>query len=221
MIDLTRRNFIKNVGFVGATTLFCGSLLAQNTFDNFSDSKNGGNNILSHFSKSSFSDTFLLNPSLLDCYNNAIVNWEKTGYVSSGNYCYSSIDGHLKMFPMHLHTDSTGKIDDVLLCFGKNSNGEWKSLRSLSGFDIEALTVALKDLNIYSNEVNLFDYLFPAPLQQFNPYGFNTKKGSVSLQTLLAQEQTSTKIIIKEGSNIVYQKEVISQHRFVANSLLV
>lgn len=221
MIDLTRRNFIKNVGFVGATTLFCGSLLAQNTFDNFSDSQNGENNILSHFSKSSFSDTFLLNPSLLDCYNNAIVNWEKTGYVSSGNYCYSSLDGHLKMFPLHLHTDSIGKIDDVLLCFGKNSNGEWKSLRSLSGFDIEALTVALKDLNIYSNEVNLFDYLFPAPLQQFNPYGFNTKKGSVSLQTLLAQEQTSTKIIIKEGSSIVYQKEVISQHRFVTNSLLV
>ena len=221
MIDLTRRNFIKNVGFVGATTLFCGSLLAQNTFENFSDSTNGENNILSHFSKSSFSDTFLLNPSLLGCYNNAIVSWEKTGYVSSGNYCYSSLDGHLKMFPMHLHTDSIGKIDDVLLCFGKNSNGEWKSLRSLSGFDIEALTIALKDLKIYSNEVNLFDYLFPTPLQQFNPYGFNTKKGSVSLQTLLAQEQTSTKIIIKEGSNIVYQKEVISQHRFVASSLFV
>lgn len=221
MIDLTRRNFIKNVGFVGTATLFGGSLLAQNTFDNFADVQYGEDNILSHFSKSSFSDTFLLNPSLLDCYNNAIVNWEKTGYVSSGNYCFSSSDGHLKMFPMHLHTTSTGKIDDVLLCFGKNSNGEWKSLKSLSGFDIEAITEAMKDLKIHSNEVNLSHYLFPDPVPQFNPYGFNTKRGSVSLQTLLAQEQTSTKIIIKEGNTIVYQKEVVSQHRFAGNSLLV
>lgn len=221
MIDLRRRNFIKNVGFVGASTLLCSSLLAQNTFNSFSDSQNEEKNILSNFSKSTFSETFLLDQSLFECYKKSIINWEKTGYVSSGNFCYSSQDGHLKMFPMHLHTDTTGKIDDVLLCFGKNAKDEWKSLKSLSGFDLEAITVAMNELQVNNRNVDLSQYLFPAPVQQLNPYSFETKKGSVSLQTLLSSEQTSTKIIIKEGNTIVYQKEVISQHSLVVNSLLV
>ncbi|AWK03652.1 hypothetical protein HYN56_05205 [Flavobacterium crocinum] len=221
MIDLKRRNFIKNVGFVSASTLFCSSLVAQNTLESFSNSKNKEDNILSKFSKLTFFDAFLLDQSLADCYKKSIVNWEKTGYASSGNYCYSSSDGLLKMFPIHLHTETTGKVDDVLLCFGKNSNGEWKSLKSLSGFDLEAITVAMSDLKIYSNEVNLSHYLFPAPSQQLNPYGFDTRKGSVYLQTILDSEQTTTKIIIKEGNNVVYQKEVISQHSLVVQSSFV
>ncbi|SFC55623.1 hypothetical protein [Flavobacterium phragmitis] len=221
MIDLKRRNFIKNVGFVGASTLFCGSLVAQNTLENFSIPENQEKNILSKFSKVTFFDAFLLDQSLADCYKKSIASWEKTGYTASGNFCYSSSDGLLKMFPMHLHTETTGKVDDVLLCFGKNSKGEWKSLRSLSGFDLEAITVAMSDLNIYSNDVNLSHYLFPAPSQQLNPYSFDTRKGSVSLQTVLNSEQTTTKIIIKEGNNIVYQKEVISQHSLVVSSFFV
>lgn len=221
MIDLKRRNFIKNVGLVSATTLVCGSLVAQNTLEKFSDSENGEENILSKFSKTHFFDAFLLDQPLQDSYKKSIANWEKTGYTATGNFCYSSSDGLLKMFPIHLHTHTTGKVDDVLLCFGKNSNREWKSLRSLSGFDLEAITIAMNDLKIHSNEVNLSHYLFPAPVQQLNPYGFETKKGSVSLQTLLAPKKTSTKIIIKEGTTIVYQNEVISQHSLVANSFLV
>lgn len=122
---------------------------------------------------------------------------------------------------MHLYTESTGKVDDVLLCFGKDAAGNWKSLRSLSGFDLEAITVAMHDLNRYRGEVNLSHYLFPAPAQQLNPYGFDTRKGSVSLKTHLAPEQTITKIIIKEGSSIVYQKEIVSKHSLTADSFLV
>lgn len=221
MTDLTRRNFIKNVGFVGATTLFCGSLLGQNTFTNFSDSDKEEGNILSKFSKSNFSDTLLLDQSLLGCYNKAIVNWQKTGYQPSGNFCYSSDDNRLKMFPMHLHVDSVGKLDDVLLCFGKNDNGEWKSLKSLTGFDLEAITVAMEDLKIHSNNVNLSHYLFPAPVSQLEPYGFITQKGSVYLKTTLSSQNTSTKIIIKEGTSVVYQKEVISKHSLIVDSVLV
>lgn len=222
MIDLTRRNFIKNVGFVGATTLLCGSsLLAQNSFISFSNLENEEENILSKFTKSAYSDTFLSDPELLDCYKKASVTWEKTGYKLSGNFCYNSVDNKLKMFPMHLHVTNTGKLDDVLLCFGKNSNGEWKSLKSLSGFDLEALTAAMKELKTKNNTVDLTPYLFPTPEQILNPYGFETKKGSVFLKTLLASNQTSTKIIVSEGSNIIFQKEIISQHSLTVNSVLV
>ena len=83
MIDLTRRNFIKNVGFVGTTTLFCGSLLGQNTLTSFLDSdKKEEENILSKFSKSTHSDAFLLDQTLLDFYNKAIVSWKEKGYES-------------------------------------------------------------------------------------------------------------------------------------------
>ncbi|KAF2341968.1 hypothetical protein DMB71_06160 [Flavobacterium tistrianum] len=221
MINLARRNFIKNVGFVGATTLFCGSLVAKNTLENFSISENDEENILAKFSKITFFDAFLLDQSLADCYKKSILNWEKTGYAASGNYCFSSSDGLLKMFPMHLQTEATGKIDNVLLCLGKDSNGNWKSLRSLSGFDLEAITIAMQDLNIHRNDVNLSHYLFPAPVQQLNSDGFYTRKGSVYLQTYLASEQTVTKIIIKEGNSIVYQKEIISKHSFASDSFLV
>lgn len=221
MTDLTRRRFIKNIGITSTATLLCGSLVAQNTIENFSNLEKDENNILSKFSKITFFDAFLIDQPLYDCYKKSIVSLEKTGYAATGDFCYSSSDGLLKMFPMHLHTDHTGKIDDVLLCFGKDSKGEWKYLKSLSGFDLEAITVAMKDLKIHADEVNLSHYLFPAPIQEFNPYGFNTKKGSVSLQTLLAQEQTSTKIIIKEGSTVVYEKDIVSQHLLSVNSVLV
>jgi hypothetical protein len=221
MIDLTRRNFIKNVGFVGATTFFCGSLLAQNTLTDFSDLDKDEENILAKFHKSTYSDTFFSDRTLLDCYKKAIVNWEKIGYEPSGNFCYSSPNNQLKMFPIHLHVDGSGKLDDVLLCFGKNSNGEWKTLKSLSGFDLEAITVAMKELQIQNNTVDLSHYLFPAPIQQLDPYSFVTKKGSVFLKTVLSPGQTSTKIIVKEGTNIVFQKEVISQHSLVVKSVLV
>lgn len=222
MIDLTRRNFIKNVGFVGATTLICGgSLLAQNTFNTFSDSNKEEESILSHFSKSNSSDVFLADAALLDCYKKASLSWEKTGYRPSGNFCYSSADNQLKMFPMHLHVNGTGKLDDVLLCFGKNSNGEWNSLKPLSGFDLEAITVAMKELKAKNTTVDLTNYLFPAPVNQLNPYGFETKRGSVFLKTQLCYDQTSTEIVVKEGSHIVFQKEIISLHNFTESSVLV
>ena len=221
MTDLTRRNFIKNVGFVGATTLFCGSLFGQNALNVFSDSDNEEKSILSKFSKSGIADAFLLDQSFLDCYNKAIVSWEKIGYQLSGNFCYTSDDDHLKMVPIRLHVDGAGKLDEVLLCFGKNANGEWKSLKSLSGFDLEAITVAMEDLKIHSNNVNLSHYLFPAPVSPLEPYGFITKKGSVYLKTKLSSESTSTIIILKEGTSIVYQKEIISKHSLIVDSVLV
>lgn len=221
MTDISRRNFIKNVGFVGVTTLFCSSLLAQNTFTDFSVSDKEEENVLSKFYKSNSSDAFLLDQSLLDCYKKALINWEKTGYEPSGNLYYNSKDGNLKMFPIHLHIDGAGKLDDVLLCFGKNANGEWKSLKSLSGFDLEAITVATKDLQLSNSNVDLSHYLFPAPAQQLDPYGFTTKRGSVYLKTTLATGQTSTKMIVKEGNNIVYQKEIISKHGLFVDSVLV
>lgn len=221
MIDLTRRNFIRNVGFVGTATLFCGgSLLAQNTFSSFSDSTNDEENILSKFLKSNSSDEFLLDASLLECYKKASLNWEKTGYKSSGNFCYSSSDNQLKMFPLHLHIDGTGKVDNVLLCFGKNTNEEWKALKSLSGFDLEAITVAMKELKAKNSTVDLTNYLFPAPVNQLTPYGFETKRGSVFLKTQLTYHKTSTEIVVKEGSDIVFQKEIVSQHNFTSNSVL-
>ncbi|MRX39291.1 hypothetical protein GJU43_08400 [Flavobacterium sp. LC2016-23] len=221
MTDLTRRSFIKNVGFVGATTLFCGSLLGQNAFTNFSDLDKEEKNILSNFSKSNISNAFLLDQALFHCYTTAIVSWQKMGYQSSGNFCYSSDDNRLKMFPMHLHVDSAGKLDDVLLCFGKNDNGEWKSLKSLSGFDLEAITVAMEELQMHNSNVNLSHYLFPAAVTQVEPYGFMTQKGSVYLKTILSPENTAITIIIKEGTTVVYQKELISKHSLNVTSVLV
>lgn len=222
MIDLTRRNFIKNVGFVGATTLFCGSsLLGQNTFYSLSDLEKKEENILSIFSKSTYSDAFLSDSALLNCYKEASISWEKTGYQPSGNFCYSSPDNQLKMFPLHLHVNDSGKLDDVLLCFGKNSNGEWNTLKPLSGFDLEAITVAMKELKIKNNPADLTHYLFPVFAKQLNPYSYETKKGSVFLKTQLSSDYTLTKIVVMEGSNIVFQKEVISQHSLYVSSILV
>lgn len=222
MIDLIRRNFIKNIGFAGTTTLLCGSaVFAQDTFGSFLDSGNKEETILSKFSKSASSDLFLFDSALLECYNKATVSWKKTGYEAAGDFHYSSSDNQLKMFPIHLHVNGSKKLDDVLLCFGKNQNGEWKALKPLSGFDLEALTVAMKKLKSLNGTIDLTNYLFPAPIQQFNPYGFETKRGQVFLKTQLSHHQTATKIVVTEGSTIIFQKEIISQHRLNVSSVLV
>jgi hypothetical protein len=57
--------------------------------------------------------------------------------------------------------------------------------------------------------------------QQVNSYRFTTKKGSVSLKTIVSKEKTSTNIIVMEGTKIVYQKQVISQHSLILNPALV
>lgn len=222
MIDLTRRNFIKNVGFVGTTTLLCGSsVLAQNSFTSFFDSENKEQAILSQFAKTTYSETFSADASLLACYQKAILSWQKTGYKPTGNFCYSTATGELKMFPMHLEVEGSGKLDAVLLCFGKNDIGEWKALKSLSGFDLEAINIAMTALKEKNNSVDLTHYLVPAPNQQSKPYSFDTQKGTVFLKTTLSSGQTATKIVVTEGNTIVYQKELVSKHRLFVNSVLV
>ena len=222
MINLTRRNFIKNVGFVGTTTLLCGSsLLAQNSFSAFSDLKNGDENILLHFDKLNYSEVFISDRKLLECYKKTIENWIKMGYQSSGNFCYSAPDSQLKMFPIHLQLNGSEKLDAVLLCFGKNASGEWKVLKSLTGFDLEAITVAMRALKTKNNMVDLKHYLFPAPEQQSKPYSYQTNKGTVYLKTTLSSGHSSTKIVVTEGSSIVYNKEIQSKHSLFVNSVLV
>lgn len=222
MIDSTRRSFIKNVSIAGAATLFSSSLIAQNSLNDFWDLNHADEeNILSKFSKSIATNAFNSDSSLQECYNNAIKTWQKNGYEASSDNCYSSADGLLKMFPMHLHTETTGKIDNVLLCLGKNSNGKWQSIKSLSGFDIEAITVAVNELRKNNTNVDLSKYLFPAAEQPFNPYGFATEKGNVQLATILSSNQTITKIIITEGNRIVYDRKIISSHTLSITSLVV
>lgn len=222
MINLTRRNFIKNVGFVGTTSLLCGSsLLAQNSFSAFSELENGQENILSHFDKLNYSDVFISNPKLLECYKKTFLNWGKMGYQPTGNLCYSTPDNLLKIFPLQLQVDGSRKLDAVFLCFGKNNNGEWKALKSLTGFDLEAITTVTKDLKIKNPSVDLTPYLFPAADQQSKPYSYQTNKGTVYLKTTLSSGQTLTKIVVTEGNTILYQKEIQSKHSLFVNSILV
>ncbi|WP_343618387.1 hypothetical protein [Flavobacterium sp.] len=220
MTDLTRRRFIKNVSFAGAATLACGSITAQNTFTSFLDLETEkGENLLSKFSKSSFSNNFLFDKSLLSCYNKIIVNWQKIGYESASDYCYTSPDGRLKMFSMHLIKNSQ-KLDNVLLCFGKNENGEWRTIRSLSGFELEAISQAKTEFKKYNAHIDLSQYLFPSSIQPVNPFGYITPMGSVELKTILSEKETITKIVVKEGNNKIFEKNIISEHTLSVDSIL-
>lgn len=222
MIDLTRRRFIKNVSLAGAATLTCGSMAAQNTFTNFFDLEaENKDNLLAAFSKSSFSNNFLFDKSLLDSYNNTILNWQKIGYEPSSDYCYTSTDGNLKMFSLHLTSKNAQKLDNVLLCFGKNEKGEWRTIRSLNGFELEAISHAMTELKKQNSNIDLSLYLFPSPIQTVNPYSYKTPKGTVSLKTVLAEGETLTRIIVQEGNHVVYRKDINSQHTLFVNSVLV
>jgi hypothetical protein len=209
---LLRREFLKNTGIIVIASLTTNQIFAQNQVASIS--RNGNTSFMDKISKKTYSLKTLRNNSLLHTYEAALSNWQNSGYEASGSDYYVCQDGNLALFSLHLKHESVGLLDSAILCFGKNQAGEWKSLKSLSGFDLEILTVAAGELQKNNPDIDLSDYLLPSTAQWVNDgFCFSTPKGDVFIKTILLSDASKTEIIVKEGDKILFQQTIISEHQ--------
>lgn len=173
----------------------------------------GSESLLSKISKRTQSLQKLTNTQLLTSYEAALVQWRQSGYQPVGSDYYICLHRELALFPLHLRHESIGVLDEVILCFEKNKLGEWVKLKALSGFDLEALTVAATTLEKNNLTFNLCDYLLPhLSRKQESPFCFSTVKGEVSIKTVLSETNSITQVLVKKGSETLFQQQIKSKH---------
>lgn len=213
MNNLSRRVFLRSAGIISIAPLSTNHAFAQNQTIKKPLSQNGS--LLAKISKKTYSlETLSLN-NLLNVYKLSLNDWQKNGYEAFGANFYICQDENLALFPLQYNHTILGLIDSMVLCFRKNQEDEWISIKSLSGFDLEVLTVAAEGLQKYNPDIDLGSYLLPSfPLNNTNSFCFNTPKGEVFIKTFLFENNAKTGIIVKEGDRILFQQTIISEHHF-------
>ncbi len=209
--NLRRREFLKKAGIMGIFTMTTGHAFAHKSvaFDTW----NGTESLLNKLVTQTHGLQTLTGTQLLSTYQAALVQWQQSGYAATGSEFFICQNSDLALFPLHLHHESTGLLDQAVLCFEKNKSGDWIKLRTLSGFDLEALAVAATTLGNYNSAINLSDYLLPRLSSKHNnPFCFGTAKGEVSIKTLLSDTNSTIEVLVKEGDNTLFQQNIISQH---------
>lgn len=178
-----------------------------------STSLSGNEGFMEKISKKTCDLQTLKGADLFSIYRTALSNWQHNGYEAHGSNYYVCQPSEIVLFPLHLHHESAGSLDQAILCFAKNQADKWVKLKALSGFDLEALNVAATGLQLHNPAVNLNNYLLPIlSSTHAEPFCFHTLKGDVFIKTFIADNNSNTEIIVKEGSKIVFQQKIISKH---------
>lgn len=209
---LHRRKFLKKAGIV------CGVIFtAHHTF--------ARKEVTSVFLKKGFLDFLpkqthslqtLNDSSLLNSYKTALSHWQQSGYKAHGSNYYICQYREVALFPLLLEHDSVGLLDQAILCFEKSEAGEWIRLRSLAGFELEALSVAASNLLFDRPASALADYLLPVVSSiRTESFSFITSKGSVSIKTFLSDTNSRTEISVKETNETLFQQTITSTHQLV------
>jgi hypothetical protein len=150
----------------------------------------------------------LSDPKLFSFYQSSLISWQKSGYEATSNSYYTCMDDGLALFPLQLLHQSLGVLDTVMICFKKDENGDWIQLNSLSGLDLNALAVAADALQNSNEQIDLEAYLLPIKSIRGDGHRFETKKGIVSLKTLLSENGLSTEVIVWKNETVLCHKSI-------------
>lgn len=210
--NLHRRKFLKKVGIICAITL-----TTQNAFTRkkaiSAPLKDG---FIDRLSKYTYSRYELDDVSLMNSYKIALSHWQQSGYEPHGSNYYICKYREVALFPLLLEHNSLGLLDQAILCFEKNEAGEWVRLRSLAGFELEALSVAASNLLFDRPDSDLADFLLPVVSSvRTESFSFITSKGSVSIKTFLSDTNSKTEISVMEGNKTLFEQKIISMHQLV------
>lgn len=209
--NLRRREFLKKAGIAGIFTMTANHVFAHNSA--VFGAGNGTEGLLDKLATQTQSLQTLTDTPLLVTYQTSLIPWQQSGYQATGSGYYICQHGDLVLFPLHLHHESLGLLDQVILCFEKNKIGDWVKIRPLSGFDLEALAAAATALERYNPNIALCDYLLPRlSAKHKNPHCFSTAKGEISIKTLLSDTSSTIDVLVKEGDATLFQQKIKSKH---------
>ena len=215
MKNPSRRVFLRNATIISIASLSANHAFAQILTPQKPSLSHGS--LLARISTKTCSIEKIAFNNLFNIYNISLNNWKQSGYEAMGTNYYVCQDENLVLCPLQFHHNVVGLIDSVLLCFGKNQEGEWQSLKPLSGFDLEVLAVAAEGLQKHNPNIELSDYLLPSITQnRKDGFCFTTQKGEVFIKSILLDECSRTEIIVKEGDKILFQQTIISAHHLAA-----
>lgn len=154
---------------------------------------------------------FLTDKKLKNTYEAIRDEWSLSGYQALGENYFLCRDGELALFPIELQHTTLGQIDFAVLVFEKKKSNEWKSVKSLSGFNIEAL---VKSLNTFSADVeDVANCILPTQsTPEFTIKGYKTPKGHVYFDTRITDNKAVVNVEITINNEIVWNGKHDSEH---------
>lgn len=137
--------------------------------------------------------------------------WSLSGYQALGENYFLCRDGELALFPIELQHTALGQIDFAVLVFEKKKINEWESVKSLSGFNIEAL---VKSLDTFSADVeDVANCILPTQsTPEFTIKGYKTPKGHVCFDTRITDNKAVINVQITINNEIVWNGKHDSKH---------
>lgn len=133
--------------------------------------------------------------------------------VAGAGFFFTGTVENTCFFPLQLRNARAGATDLLVPMLALNAAGKWHHALTLTGYQLEALHHAAQKMDAQS--LNIADYLLPVSGQVSNqhtsPY-FNTKMGTLCIETRLVGSQSKTKITVSAGNEIVLSDTFVSKH---------
>ena len=149
---------------------------------------------------------YFIDKKLKKLYETSTKPWFLSGYKSLGSNYFLCQNGQVAIFPIKLLHETVGQIEVAALCFERTENGNWQRLPTLSGYHIEALTLAVKALKKERPNADLTTYLLPTQSKKYFQFGgYVTQKGEVNFKVNINATQTIIEAKVLADGGIIWK----------------
>lgn len=143
--------------------------------------------------------------------------FSKRGYGKTGSdYYFYNAGGSYCFYTMKLQ-HGAHTMDDVLIpVLQLDPNGSWRHIRTLTGYQLEALAEAANALSGHAQPLQ--EILLPGAGRPAVPshLGFNAQEAEVSISTRLSGGNAETSIAIMDRDQLIFNKIFKSRHSLTA-----
>ena len=134
------------------------------------------------------------------------------GFERENRGAFFCADGNTCFYPLMLRRASANLTDLLVPVFNRQSDGTWKRLAVLTGYQLEALGRAATALAEQQTQTPLHELLLPAGAVPATGDTFSTLRGAITMKTQLQNGSAQTEITIYSGLQIVFTESYRSQH---------
>lgn len=158
---------------------------------------------------------FSIEESLFQCGEDHLVPWLKTGYTPLESGMFWQAEANYAILPVQKLHPQWGLLDCGTLHFAKSS-GKWAYCGSLSGFHIEAIHKALKEVDLQNmNSSYCRELLLPIATSEDSVLQkdmYLTSLGSFELKAKIGYHRPLIKARLIQSGTTLWEKEYLSDH---------
>ncbi len=118
--------------------------------------------------------------------------------------------GQTCFYPLVLRNACADMAEVLMPVFHRQADGTWKRLAALTGYQIEALTLAASALA--NQEIPLNELLLPAGKNPAAGSEYFTRQGRVVIKTQIQNGTAETEIQVFSGNTVVFAEQFSSRH---------